>query len=43
MKILFKWQKKEIDKLEKFLEKTEERLKILLLPKDPNDDKKRYC
>ncbi len=31
--------KKEIDNLESFLEKTEEKLKILLLPKDPNDHK----
>jgi peptide chain release factor 1 len=30
---------KEIEKLEAFLEKTEERLKILLLPTDPNDGK----
>ncbi|MCD4826674.1 MAG: peptide chain release factor 1 [Acholeplasmataceae bacterium] len=30
---------KEIDKLEKFLETSEDKLKILLLPKDPNDDK----
>lgn len=29
----------EIDKLELFLEKSEEKLKILLLPKDPNDHK----
>ena len=29
----------EIDEIETFLEKTEEELKILLLPKDPNDDK----
>lgn len=29
----------EIERLETFLEKTEEELKILLLPKDPNDDK----
>lgn len=36
---LIQMAEKEIDKLEKFLEKTEERLKILLLPKDPNDDK----
>ncbi len=36
---LIQMAEKEIDRLEKFLEKTEERLKILLLPKDPNDDK----
>ncbi len=29
----------EIDEIETFLERTEEELKILLLPKDPNDDK----
>ncbi len=29
----------EIEKLEELLEKTEEELKILLLPKDPNDEK----
>ncbi|MFA6800835.1 MAG: peptide chain release factor 1 [Acholeplasmataceae bacterium] len=29
----------EIDKLEKLIEHTEQELKILLLPKDPNDDK----
>ncbi len=36
---LIQMAEKEIDKLERFLETTEERLKILLLPKDPNDDK----
>lgn len=36
---LIQMAEKEIEKLEAFLEKTEERLKILLLPKDPNDDK----
>src|SRR5690554_5967070 len=36
---LIQMAEKEIDKLEQFLEKTEEKLKILLLPKDPNDTK----
>ncbi len=36
---LIQMAEKEIEKLEAFLEKTEEKLKILLLPKDPNEDK----
>jgi len=36
---LIQMAEKEIDKLEAFLEKTEEKLKILLLPTDPNDSK----
>ena len=36
---MVKMAESEIKKLELFLEKTEEELKILLLPKDPNDEK----
>ena len=39
MMILFKWLKKKSKNLRRFYKKTEEKLKILLLPKDPNDDK----